>query len=495
MLKTTSLIIAATCICIFASPTQAVFYDLGPGSVFPTGLTPDGSVAAGYAGSSYFRWTAAGGKVDIGGTTPGGGVGGDAEVSDDGRYISGTSFNPGSGFNEMSRYDHQTGLWTPLGGIGGSNGSEISGGWGISGDGTSIVGLGWRNPPPGASAIQWTETGGTVELASGSSSSRANAVNQDGSVVAGWQDGPGRQGAVWVNGVQTVIFSPDNIPVGEAGAVSADGNWVVGGGLNASGRQPWLWDRATSTTTMLGTIAPGVLPFASGVTDDGSTVIGAFQSGPPVGSGTGFIWRNGVLQELTSYVESVGVPIPDNFMMNLPLAISGDGKTISGLGRNSVTFAASGFVVSLRSNGDFDNDGDFACADVDSLMAEIMAGTDRGYFDLTDDGVVDDLDLTAWLAAAGAAENPSGNPYLFGDANLNGTVDGIDFIAWNMNKFASAGWCGGDFNADGFADGSDFILWNMNKFTSADGFTAVPEPTAGLALASICLLGAVWRRW
>jgi hypothetical protein len=57
-----------------------------------------------------------------------------------------------------------------------------------------------------------------------------------------------------------------------------------------------------------------------------------------------------------------------------------------------------------------------------------------------------------------------------GDANLDGFVDGLDFIIWNDHKFtAEAAWCAGDFNADGFVDGQDFIVWNANKFTSADG--------------------------
>ena len=87
---------------------------------------------------------------------------------------------------------------------------------------------------------------------------------------------------------------------------------------------------------------------------------------------------------------------------------------------------------------------------------------------------------------AGAAELPSGNAYLGGDANLDGTVDGLDFLLWNGNKFSSlAAWCSGDFNADGTIDGLDFLAWNQNKFTSADQISAVPEP-AGI------LFGFAW---
>ena len=91
---------------------------------------------------------------------------------------------------------------------------------------------------------------------------------------------------------------------------------------------------------------------------------------------------------------------------------------------------------------------------------------------------------------------PSGNPYLPGDANLDGSVDGQDFIEWNANKFTDThAWCAGNFNADESVDGQDFIIWNANKFTSADGVAAVPEPSTAWLLA----LGGLWvvrrRRW
>lgn len=88
-------------------------------------------------------------------------------------------------------------------------------------------------------------------------------------------------------------------------------------------------------------------------------------------------------------------------------------------------------------------------------------------------------DLDEWRSLGGAANLPSGNPSRVGDANLDGLVDGLDFIQWNVHKFTSvAAWCSGDFNADGLVDGLDFVLWNANKFTSADGPFAVPEPVS-----------------
>jgi hypothetical protein len=140
-------------------------------------------------------------------------------------------------------------------------------------------------------------------------------------------------------------------------------------------------------------------------------------------------------------------------------------------------------------DGDFNLDGTFNCLDADALVAEIVSGNSSASFDMNGDAVVNSLDLDRWLIEAGSRVLASGNPFLRGDANLDGVVDGGDFLAWNANKFTlTAAWCGGDFNADGSVDGSDFVLWNGNKFTSADG-VAVPEPgtTAGwLALLVLC---------
>ncbi len=120
-------------------------------------------------------------------------------------------------------------------------------------------------------------------------------------------------------------------------------------------------------------------------------------------------------------------------------------------------------------DGDFDQDGDYDCQDVDNLVAAIAAALNPAAFDLTGDFLVNGLDLTAWLAEAGNHNLPSGQPYLLGDANLNGLVDGSDFSIWNANKFTFvARWCAGDFTANGLVDGSDFNVWNATKFTASD---------------------------
>jgi choice-of-anchor B domain-containing protein len=124
---------------------------------------------------------------------------------------------------------------------------------------------------------------------------------------------------------------------------------------------------------------------------------------------------------------------------------------------------------------DFNADGFVDCTDIDQLTAAIASGSGESWFDLTADGNVDLDDRDAWLVAAGS-ENGLAGGYLLGDINLDGFVNGQDFLVWNENKFSNHdAWCSGDITADGVIDGQDFLVWNSNKFQATD-LTVVPEP-------------------
>jgi predicted outer membrane repeat protein len=125
-------------------------------------------------------------------------------------------------------------------------------------------------------------------------------------------------------------------------------------------------------------------------------------------------------------------------------------------------------------DGDFNDDGNYTCQDVNALSTAIATSGPVALFDLTGDGQLTLADLTAWLSEAGANNLGPGRAYKNGDANLDSVVDGSDFGIWNSNKFtANTNWCSGNFNADQVVDGSDFGIWNSNKFTSADQSRAV----------------------
>ncbi len=167
-----------------------------------------------------------------------------------------------------------------------------------------------------------------------------------------------------------------------------------------------------------------------------------------------------------------------NYTRNLP------GVTLFSVG-DALQSGAFRMIIS----GDFNDDGLYDCADVDPLVLEIASGDNNIDFDLTGDRLVNSDDLNSWLVEAGAANLPSGLPYLPGDASLDGFVDVSDFNIWNSNNFyQGTGWCEGNFTADGLTDVSDFNVWNANKFATSSA--SVPEPVVGWQLA--WLLAAVW---
>ncbi len=332
-----------------------------------TGLTEDisdngvASGSFGYLGGNYFMWTADGGSIDIGGVSPGNGVGGQGKISDDGRYISGSTYNAAEDWTEMSRYDTVTGTWTGFGAIPGHGAqidAETTGGWSISGDGNTVVGLGWTNiGTADAHAIRWTQAEGIVDLGSNAvgRSSRANSVNYDGSVVAGWQDGAGRQGAVWVNGVQELIFQSDGVTAAqEAFAVSGNGQYATGLGLGrffAPGNA-YRYNIDTDTYEVLDNLTSGAGSRMAGadITDDGSIIVGGTWGTGPATFGTAFIWQEGVgTMSLSDYLDGLGIAYDDGFHFAFASGISSDGQWITGWGNYGSPATTTSFVVKIPS--------------------------------------------------------------------------------------------------------------------------------------------------
>ena len=309
-----------------------------------SGVNYDGTVVVGDDGTELFMWTEQNGAMTIGGVAPQG-YGGRPDVSADGSKVAGTSINPSSGLGELSIYDVDSGLWTNLGGIGGSSGSSTSSSWGISQDGTSIVGLGWVNAGS-AHAIQWTAATGMVDLGStvSGSSSRANDCNGDGSVVVGWQDSTTgfRQGAIWVNGVQQLLTHPGG-GASEAGCVSFDGTFVGGSGNSSNNYEAWRYNTNTGMENIGPAPVNGWRGATTGLSDDGSVVVGFYRPWPgPALQGRGFYYKDGLgYQDLNDVATDLGIDTQGHILA-LPLAVSGDGTTVVGLADD-----ATGFVLRL----------------------------------------------------------------------------------------------------------------------------------------------------
>jgi len=324
---------------VIAPSASAQYWNLGFLN-FASSASGDGSVVAGYHGETFFKWTASGGLEDIGGYFSAG----TATISTDGSKIGGSAINTSTGNSEMALYNMGSETWTTLGGIGGSSDGSTSSGWSLSGDGSTSVGLGWVDAGT-AHAIKY-QAGTTTDMGSTVTdrSSRANGVNNDGSTIVGWQDSEDgfRQGAVWKNGVQTLLFDNASNQLGEASDVSANGEWVVGEGVWGNGGEAWRWSESTGYLSLGAPLSFGDSAAAVGISDDGNTIVGFSRGFGPATWGQGFIWTaDGGMTNLTSYVTGLGIDLQGTTLA-LPLGISADGRTIVGLDST-----ANGFVVQL----------------------------------------------------------------------------------------------------------------------------------------------------
>jgi hypothetical protein len=318
---------------------QAQSYHIIGDQTWAWDVTNSGVVAAQITNGNYFVWTPSEGLVNIGGIADGGQV----AISNDGNLIGGNAINPSTNLVEAALYNRTTQQWQTLGSLGSNSGSSASTHWGMNRTGTVSVGLGWVSAGS-AHAVRFDNVSGTA-LSLGSSvsgrSSRANAVNADGSVIVGWQDAESgfRQGAIWewdgTNYNQSLIVDPNGNPMLEAGEVTADGRFVIGGG-NSSTRA-WRFDTVTGDFEFFGQL--GVHTFnpsygATSISDDGRIVIGFERSFPPNPlTGTEpFIWIEGQgTFNLNNWVtNTLGIDLGGTRLTTV-LGISGNGQYIVGI--------------------------------------------------------------------------------------------------------------------------------------------------------------------
>lgn len=208
------------------------------------GVSADGSVVAGIISEinaeQAFRWTEETGIVGIGFLPGGGNFSWAQRVSDDASTIVG--FSDSSNGQRAFRWTEDDGM-TDLGTLGA--GSEA---YDVSGDGSVIVGL------SSGQAFRWTEADGMVglEFAPGGFTSAAFGVSADGSTIVGggsFGPGPGRA-TIWdeANGMQRLDqmlidfgLNLDGWTLTRATDVSADGLTIIGTGMNPSGQsEAWI---------------------------------------------------------------------------------------------------------------------------------------------------------------------------------------------------------------------------------------------------------------
>ncbi|MCP4192266.1 MAG: hypothetical protein GY768_16770 [Planctomycetaceae bacterium] len=139
---------------------------------------------------------------------------------------------------------------------------------------------------------------------------------------------------------------------------------------------------------------------------------------------------------------------------------------------------------------DFDGDGLLTVVDLDRLLEEVRAGTNRSAFDVNSDDLVNTADIEAYVNGPEIL-----NSYI-GDANLDGAFNSTDLVVvFRANKYESgefASWAQGDWTGDGYFDSGDLVLAFVGggyEIGSREATAIVPEPTVA---ASSVLLGAVF---
>jgi hypothetical protein len=337
---------------------------------FPLSVSTDGSVIAGNLANGSFgpyRWTQGTGVVDLGRHTWSGGAG-LTVMSADGTKIAATIGSLDSTYNTQGLWTQGSG-WQELGPYPADAGQvDISKGsiWGLSGDGTTPVGLYWRSGIGNrAHASKWTQATGIVDLGGTvtGQASRANAVNFNGSVIAGWvetRQGPWRP-ATWDNGTCVLLTNYDSLTVGgsgEARVVNPAGTIIAGFAIDpvTNQKNAAMWKKTGGIwgpTQYLGFIdgsEPGHgITTINAMSADGSIAVGyASYAGDPFDV-AGFIWTQdtGVI-DIRTYLANNGVFVDPNFYIRGMYAMTPDGSKLYGYGEMlTAPYAKHAFRISI----------------------------------------------------------------------------------------------------------------------------------------------------
>ena len=219
---------------------------LGESGGWANAVSCDGSVIVGTTGSQVFRWTTSKGIAELGGL-PGSFFSEAYGVSADGSII--------VGYSESSER-YEAFIWTADSGM--SEFEELSEpiqqsrAYDVSLDGSTVVG--WRSTDDGMRAFRWTASGGMTGLADGGEPMiEAYGTSADGSVVVGRSEG---EAVRWTASDGTRPIQVYGSPF----SISADGSVVVGEGLFSAGcYEAFVWTESLGARR-LNDILASVMP-------------------------------------------------------------------------------------------------------------------------------------------------------------------------------------------------------------------------------------------
>ncbi|MFV0140295.1 T9SS type A sorting domain-containing protein [Empedobacter falsenii] len=323
--------------------SNAQVYDVGTWAQV-TDISNNGVAVGNAAGVLHFKWTKEDGPSVIGELSGSDDyISGNTTISADGTLVSGTMTNPDTGNDELALYNISNNKWEFIGG-------KDTSAWGMSSNGETLVGLKFLTASQ-ALPIVWNRKDGIKQLPSTFSgkSARANSVNNDGTMVVGWQDGENgfRKGVYWKNGVQTHITDAEGNLVGEALSVSADGNIIAG----FNDPEAYIFNVITNAYTKIVHPDPEFSTSIVAISDDGNTAIGYAKPWYATNTdGEGFIWfKDKGMIKVDDYVKEVGFE-DKGFTFVLPTGMSPNGEYIGGIGINWEEMDLKGFVIKLKEN-------------------------------------------------------------------------------------------------------------------------------------------------
>lgn len=272
-------------------------------------------------GREAFRWTDDTGLVGLG-DLPGGDFLSTAfAISADGRTIAGSSGNA----EPVAWFDGG-----PVTQLGVSPGRA----WGVSGDGSTIVGYG-RSSNGLYNAFRWTSKSGVVGLGflPGGGYSSASGASFDGSVVVGTSRSTDFSGGVayrWTKetGMTALTDTEGWSTASEALAVSDDGSVATGVAYLDGLRRAFRWTESEGMTN-LGTLEGGAWSDAAAISADGRVIVGYADSARGHRE-EAFVWteRTGMVP-LFDILEHGGVDMTGWSMIRIE-AISPDGTFLAG---------------------------------------------------------------------------------------------------------------------------------------------------------------------
>ncbi len=321
---------------------HATFQGVGvpDGAAFSSilGLSGNGSVAVGFTSEptalAGFRWTKGTGRVPLGYLNDSKPISIARAASTDGSVIVGLGDSALG--NEAFRWTDD-GTMIGLGAL--STSFFQSDAYSVSGDGSIIVGRSYAHSA--YEAYRWTESTGMVGLGTLDneqfSTSTANGISTDGNVIVGFSSSEkGTEAFRWTESEGMIPLGdlPGGSVVSRATATSSDGSVIVGRGRTDAASEAFRWTDSEGMTA-LGLLPGDVFSEPTGLSSDGSIIVGYKSSIGQFEPDGAFIWteRDGtrLIQDVLS--NEYGVDL-SGWQLSAATSISGDGKTITGYGRN-----------------------------------------------------------------------------------------------------------------------------------------------------------------